>query len=204
LDLGGSSIPVNLTIRAEQQKYIWFSANAMGLVEVARGRIDKDSVRVVDKFNNRCYVGGMDGLGAFLPIPLEIKQLQHFLMGKVFWDSLATGKLTTVGDSSLMQGEQSETSFFAKIYKKYNLTTASARILPSNSFINLQNDDFRPIHSSGYLVAFQKRIQSGYPEENGKMKESKVRIEFSKFEFVSEPPDFSFELPSDCIRQVLK
>jgi len=202
LDLGGNSFPVNVTIRAEKDKYIWFSANAMGLMEVARGRIDRDSIRVHDKFNNRCYIGGMDGLGGFLPMHLEIKQLQHFLMGKVFWDSLFVGKTSNFGDSSVVEGTEGGTSFNARIHQQYNLVQANANLMESKSFVRLQNDDFKAV--AGYPIAFRKALQSGYPDERGGVKESKAKIEFSRFEFVEQSPDFSFDLPTDCSRQVLK
>jgi len=197
----GNSIPVNLSLRAIQGKKIWFSANAMGLMEIARGVVNEDSILVWDKFNNQCYVSGMEGLGAYLPIPIGIQHLQHFLMGRVFWDSLAAGKQRVAGDTSFVEGSQGDASFTARILQKYNLLNASAHLASNGSSVVLRNDQFKL--SSSFQIAFHKEVVSRQ-NENGKTNESKIRFEFSKFEFVANPPDCSFELPGDCPRQLIK
>lgn len=201
LNMQGNSFTVNLTLRAENDKCIWFSANAMGLLEIARGKIDSDSARLLDKFHNTCYVGGVDGLGAFLPVPMELSQLQHLLMGKVFWDSLTAGQKRISGDTSFLAGNQGDASFQARIFQKYNLLDANVALSNSEASVSLKNTNFKSV--SGFPVAFQKEVVSLVKEE-GKMNETKVRIEFTRFEFVAEKPDLDFELPSDCERKVIK
>ncbi len=201
LTMQGNSFSVNLTIRAERDKCIWFSANAMGLLEIARGKIDTDSARLLDKFHNTCYVGGVDGLGAFLPVPMKLSQLQHFLMGKVFWDSLAAGQKRISGDTSFLAGNQGDALFRARILQKYNLLDANAALSNNEATVSLKNTNFKPV--SGFPVAFQKEVASSVKEE-GKLNETKIRIEFTRFEFVAERPDLDFELPSDCERKVIK
>ena len=201
LTMQGNSFSVNLTLRAERDKCIWFSANAMGLLEIARGKIDADSAKLLDKFHNTCYVGGVDGLGAFLPVPMKLSQLQHFLMGKVFWDSLAAGQKRISGDTSFLAGSQGDASFRARILQKYNLLDANAALSNNDASVSLVNTNFKPV--SGFPVAFKKEVQSR-TKEDGKLNETQIRIEFTKFEFVAEKPDMDFELPSDCDRKVIK
>lgn len=201
LNMHGNSFSVNLTLRAERDKCIWFSANAMGLLEIARGKIDTDSARILDKFHNTCYVGGVDGLGAFLPVPMQLSQLQHFLMGKVFWDSLAAGQKRISGDTSFLAGSQGDASFRARILQKYNLLDANASLSNNDASVSLLNTNFKPV--SGFPVAFKKEVQSRI-KEDGKLNETQIRIEFTKFEFVAEKPDMDFELPYDCERKVIK
>jgi hypothetical protein len=201
LTMQGNSFTVNLTLRAERDKCIWFSANAMGLLEIARGKIDADSARFLDKFHNTCYVGDLNGLGEFLPVPLKLSQLQHFLMGKVFWDSLAAGQKRINGDTSFLSGVQGDASFRARILQKYNLIDANAALSNNDASVSLLNTNFKPV--SGFPVAFKKEVQSRV-KEDGKLNETQIRIEFTKFEFVAEKPDLDFELPSDCERKVIK
>lgn len=201
LTMQGNTFSVNLTLRAERDKSIWFSANAMGLLEIARGKIESDSARLLDKFHNTCYVGGLDGLGAFLPVPMQLSQLQHFLMGKVFWDSLAAGQKVINGDTSFLAGSQGDASFRARILQKYNLLDANATLSNNDASVSLLNSNFKPV--SGFPVAFRKEVISR-AKEDGKVNETQIRIEFTKFEFVAEKPDMDFELPSDCERKVIK
>jgi hypothetical protein len=193
------NVSFNMTLRAEKNKQIWFSANAFGLMEVARGLVDKDSVRVWDKFNNRCMIGSLDVLQGYVPIPLGLGQLQHFLMGRVFWDSLVAGKMEVRGDSSFVKGQQGRINFNASIWQKYLLHKAMAT--DSQLEVSLVNQNFKPI--SNTLIPFEKALSSSQME-NGKMQTSGLKIEFSKFEFLNTKPDFTLELPEDCKKQALK
>lgn len=193
------NVSFNMTIRAEKDKQIWFSANAFGLMEVARGHMDKDSVRIWDKFNNKCMVGSLNILQGYVPIPLALGQLQHFLMGRVFWDSLVAGKITTKGDSSYLVGSQGNLSFQAAIWQKYLLHKAKAT--DNQLEVSLINQNFKPV--SNLLIPFEKSINSSQVED-GKTISSGLKIEFTKFEFLNVKPDFILELPEDCKRQVIK
>ncbi len=199
VSLAGNNIPVNLTLRAEEGKAIWFSASAFGLMEVARGRLDKDSVRILDKFNNRCLRSGMQGLGTYLPVAMGIKQFQHFLMGRVFWDSLEAGQRNLLGDTIRVKGSQAGVDFSADLLNKFQLLKAFARL--GDARINLENKDFR--QASGFPVAFSKELSS-VVESEGKMQEAKIRIEFTRFEFLQQAPDLEFSLPADCSPMELK
>lgn len=193
------NVSFNMTLRAERNKQIWFSANAFGLMEVARGLVDKDSVRVWDKFNNRCMIGNLDVLQGYVPIPLGLGQLQHFLMGRVFWDSLVAGKLEVRGDSSFVKGSQGGIDFKASIWQKYMLHKAKAT--DPQLEVSLENRNFKPI--SNTLISFDKTLTSSQTE-NGKTQNTGLKIEFTKFEFLNSKPDFTLELPEDCQKQPLR
>jgi len=193
------NVSFNMTMRAEKDKQIWFSANAFGLMEVARGLVDKDSVRVWDKFNNRCMVGSLQVLQNYVPVPLALAQLQHFLMGRVFWDSLEAGKMEVKGDSSFVNGQQGTINFRASIWQKYLLHKAKAT--DSQLEVSLVNQNFKPV--SNILIPFEKELKSNQLDD-GKIQSSGLKIEFTKFEFLNVKPDFNLELPKDCNKQVLK
>jgi hypothetical protein len=199
IQMGGSNIPVNLSLRAEQGKALWFSASAFGLMEVARGKVDQDSVRILDKFNNRCIRSGLQGLGNYLPVSMGIHQLQHFLMGRVFWDSLEAGNRLMKNDTLKISGLQAGVRYTADIMAKFNLIKADASL--EGADINLKNNDFRDI--SGFPVAFDKELRSR-TEFQGKTQEAGIRIDFSRFEFLQKAPDLDFALPDDCTPMELK
>jgi hypothetical protein len=199
LQMGGSTIPVNLSLRSEEGNAIWFSASAFGLMEVARGKIDRDSVRILDKFNNRCIRTGLQGLGNYLPVSMGIRQLQHFLMGRVFWDSLEAGNRLVRNDTLRISGMQSGVRYAADILGKFNLVNAEASL--ESAGVSLQNRDFRDV--SGFPVAFGKEVRSS-TEIQGQKQEAGFRIEYSRFEFLQKAPDLEFSLPGDCTPMELK
>lgn len=200
LTMNGNTFPLNLTLRAEEGKAIWFSASAFGLLEVGRGRIDGDSIRVLDKINNRCVRSGLNGLENYLPSGMGIKQLQHFIMGRVFWDSLVAAKSTASGDTSSFHGRQGNVGYRAKVLQKYQLLEARAD-LGEGSNIQLNNSDFRVF--SGFPVCFRKELQSRIYRD-GKETQGGLKIDFSRFEFLQQAPDMEFSLPADCQPMELK
>jgi hypothetical protein len=196
----GTQIPLTLILRAEEGKSIWFSATALGLLEVARGKLDNDSVLIHEKMGNQCIRTAMSGLGPYLPLNLGMKHLQHFLMGRVFWDSLEKAVKNQQSDTVRFSGLQGSVSCLATILNRYQLLDARLE-LGADARVNLINKDFRPV--SDFPVAFSKEIKSE-SHMDGKKSEVLIRIEFSRFEFLQDPPDLEFSLPADCIPMQMK
>jgi hypothetical protein len=200
--MGGNSIPVNLSIRAEKGKKIWFSATALGIMEVARGLLDQDSVRIWDKINGKCYANASGSLGQMLPVQMDVVQLQHFFMGRVFWDSLSLPQKKMLNDTLQVGGAQGNVQYKAAIWQNFLLCTARAIVSDPNGEVQLENTQFKDV--SGYQVAYKKQIQSRFTDAKGEASDHSLKWEFSKFNFVPESPDFSFSFPEDCQRTELK
>ena len=200
LQTEGVSIPLNVSIRAEEGKAIWFSATAFGLLEVARGKMDADSIRILDKMNHRCIRTAVSGFGSLMPLKTDVRQLQHFLMGRVFWDSLETGNSRNRLDTVHLSGVQASVAYRASLLGKYQLLRADAE-LQSGGAIQLKNSSFQEV--SGFPVAFKKELSSKIPAGE-KTAEGGLKIEFSRFEFLGNAPDMEFSLPDDCSPMELK
>lgn len=195
------NVSFNMSLRSEKDKNLWFSAQAFGLLEVARGLITSDSLLIWDKFNNRCMVGSLNQLEEFVPVSMGLSQLQYFLMGRIFWDSLNAGKEIPIQDSLLLRGQNGSLNFEAKVWNKFLLHTAMARESQSKSQVYIENQQFKP--ASQMLIPWKKVLQAktlnGNTEEN-----SELEIEFSRFEFSNTAPDFTLNIPAGCQREVLK
>jgi hypothetical protein len=197
----GLNVSFQMNMRAIQNKAIWFSATAFGIMEVARGMVTQDSIFALDKINNRFYIGGLEGLESYVPIPLGLGQLQHFMMGRVFWDSLLVGKYENVGDSTYINGRLGDISFASSIYQKYFLHKASVVQPQGSAQIQLVNDQFKI--NQGTQIAFRKQLKTQVVE-NGKTQQSGLEIEFSRFEFVAAAPEMPMDVPKDAERKILK
>jgi hypothetical protein len=195
------NVSFNMTMRAEKDQKLWFSAQAFGLLEVARGLITKDSLKVWDKFNNRCMVGSLDKLEDFVPVPMGLSQLQYFLMGRVFWDSLNMGQETKIQDSVMVSGQNAGLGFQAKIWQKFLLHTARAWDAESKTSVSLVNQQFKP--SGQVLIPWKKELQASVLN-NGQEEKSELQIDFTKFEFTENRPDFTLEVPADCKKETFK
>lgn len=197
----GTNLSFNMVFRAEQGKALWFSANAFGLMEVARGMVTEDSVIALDKFNNQCYTGGTQSLKNYVPFQMGLSQLQHFLMGRVFWDSLGLNGMRQVGDSTYVDGVQDDTKFSVATWQKYFLHRATLNQNGGQMSLNLENTDFRQVGPT--KIGFNKQLNSSQMVDK-KEEKSSLKIEFSKFEFVSNRPEMPLDLPSDCERKPIR
>lgn len=195
--VGDNNIPVSVTMRAIENEAIWFSAQALGLLEVARGRIDRDSVRIWDKMNGRCFYGASNELGALFPVSVELKHMQHLLMGRVFWDSLAAGDRVARNDTQWVSGKLGDLDYSVELFQTYRLTKAQGKSPDSRFEVFMQNEEFKPVRE--FPVAFRKEIRS-LSRERGEIQQNKVKIEFSRFDFVEDKPEISLEIPASASR----
>lgn len=197
----GMNVSFQMSIRSEKDQRLWFSAQALGFIEVARGIVTRDSIIVLDKFNNNCYVGGLDGLESYVPFPLGISQLQHFLMGRVFWDSLFVEGRRQSGDSTYLSGNQGDIFYSGSIWQRYFLTSAQASTGENQTRVSLSNSQFKPVGNT--WISYRKELQSSQLVD-GKPQDSGLKIEFTRFEFVGQRPEMELEIPSGCERKLIK
>jgi hypothetical protein len=195
--VGDNNIPVSVTMRAIENEAVWFSAQALGLLEVARGRIDRDSVRIWDKMNSRCYYGASNELGALFPVSVELRHMQHLLMGRVFWDSLTAGERIARNDTQLVSGSLGELNYSVELFQTYRLLIAQGKNADSRFEVFMQNEDFKMVKD--YPVSFKKEIRS-LSRERGEIQQNKVKIEFNRFDFVDEKPETTLDIPSSVNR----
>ena len=191
------NVGFSMTMRAVEGEALWFSANAFGIMEVARGVVTKDSVFALDKVNNRLYVGGLQGLEQYVPIPMGVSQLQHFLMGRVFWDSLVVANYQQAGDSTFITGNEGDIAFASKVWLRYFLQSVQAQSNRQNMSFRLENSQFKPNRAT--QVAYRKSLRSKFVED-GKEVNSGLDFDFSKFEFADQRPEMPFDFPSDAER----
>lgn len=196
-----TNLSFNMTMRAEQGKALWFSANAFGLMEVARGMVTEDTVVAHDKFNNRCYTGGIQSLKNYVPFDMGLIQLQHFLMGQVFWDNLGLNNIRQVGDSTYIDGIRENTHLFVSTWQKYFLHKAHVNQNAGQILLQMENSDFRPVGPT--KIGFRKKLNSSQVVDK-KEEKSSLEIEFTKFEFVNSRPEMPLDIPADCERQAIR
>lgn len=200
LETGGTSVPVTLTLRAVRGESLWFSASAMGLMEICRGLAQGDSLVVWDKFRNQCFVAYDQGPGGGLPFSVGVKQLQTMLMGGVFWDSLSVGSKRIAGDTTYYEGSQAGTGWLATVADRNRLLGADVRIPEFGQTLQTTNGDFRDVR--GFPVAFRKEIVSSV-DNNGKTSVTRMTLQLSRFDFVEARPETTLGIPAGCERKPL-
>lgn len=196
----GIDLNFTVSLRAIKSDAVWFSANAFGLMEVARGLLKTDSIFIWDKINGRVLVGDISALHEYLPVQMNVTDFQYFLMGHIFWDSLLIGQRHQKGDSSLIIGNLDRTNFRVAIWKDYFLHSVQASNSTQGVTLDVQNEDFR--NQQGTAISFRRRLVATENNRQGKSK-SAASFDFVRFEFSNQLPDMPFEPPHDIPRQAL-
>lgn len=89
----------NVSVRAKKDSAMWLSVSVLG-IEGARMLITQDSVRFMDKLNNKYFVGDYQYLSKLLNIDVDFETMQSVLIGnsREFYDEdekLKSGKDST-------------------------------------------------------------------------------------------------------------
>ncbi|HRG59372.1 MAG TPA: DUF4292 domain-containing protein [Bacteroidia bacterium] len=89
----------NVSVRAKKDSAMWLSVSVLG-IEGARMLITQDSVRFMDKLNNKYFVGDYQYLSQLLNIDVDFETMQSVLIGNSmeFYDEddkLKSGKDST-------------------------------------------------------------------------------------------------------------
>lgn len=89
----------NVSVRAKKDSAMWLSVSVLG-IEGARMLITQDSVRFMDKLNNKYFVGDYQYLSKLLNIDVDFETMQSVLIGNSmeFYDEdekLKSGKDST-------------------------------------------------------------------------------------------------------------
>lgn len=190
------NVNFNLVLRAEKDQKIWFSATAFGLLEVARGLATPDSLLIWDKFNNRCYKGKLNTMGNYLPMSLRLDQLQHFLLGRVFWDHLAASESWQRSDTTLLKGTYENIQYRASVWKDSYLASVNASTSEKELVLNLRNNQFKQQQDQWFPMS---RLLIGEEKKPAGIEKSALSMEFTKFEFLIQSPDFQLNIPADCV-----
>lgn len=89
LDINGNANDVNMNIRIKNKETIWVMVTAVGgIVEVARALITPDSIKIIDKINNKYTVKPFSYIYGFTNKQINFGTLQDILTGNAINDFL--------------------------------------------------------------------------------------------------------------------
>lgn len=84
----GKKYDVNVFVRMKKDSIIWISVNGILGIEAMRVRIDKDSVKILNKLDKEYQARSLDYLQEVAALPLDLHSMQELIIGNpVFIDS---------------------------------------------------------------------------------------------------------------------
>ncbi|MBL4716352.1 MAG: DUF4292 domain-containing protein [Bacteroidia bacterium] len=142
-------------LRSKKDSVIWASFRLMG-IEGARVLITKDSIKVLDRLNQKLYLSDYSYLKKFLPFDASLAILQNMLVGNpVLFDGSNIRMLHDENSIQLMSSnEQFENRLFLDKYFKVTRMLMKHFLLNYNANINFSN--FEAIKAVGRIPTNSK------------------------------------------------
>lgn len=78
----------NISLRMKRDSIIWFSASASIGIQVAKGIITKDSVKILDLYEKKYITYGIKELGETFGVSIGLREMQNMILANPIFDSL--------------------------------------------------------------------------------------------------------------------
>lgn len=81
MDIDSNKTSFNVSMRGKKDSIIWMTISPALGIEVARAVITKDSVKLLDRFNSKFFVGDFNYISKLLNADLDFEMIQSLLIG---------------------------------------------------------------------------------------------------------------------------
>jgi hypothetical protein len=176
-------------IRFMENEGLWISVKKLGF-EVARARVDADSVRILDRLNNEYSAYALDFLSKEYQLPADLKMIQQIVLGNLFF--LSRRVTSTLQDGKYVLNDLGETR-----QAKFSIDASTYRLLQmdysepnANRALKLDLGDYKPSNDKqdfSYL-----RTLNLSSKETGNVL---INIQFTQVE-LNVPTSMPFEVPA--------
>lgn len=78
----------NISLRMKKDSILWFSASVSIGLQVAKGIITRDSVKILDLYEKKYYQYTIKELGNMLGAEVSLRELQNIILGNPVFDTL--------------------------------------------------------------------------------------------------------------------
>ncbi len=185
----GNTQNVTFNIRMKKDEKIWISVNAIGSIEVARILLTPDSVKIIDRINNKYIVKDYVFISNLLKNEVSFFSMQDLMIGNVPLPLLVNNlRVMSNSENILLSNsvdeKKSTITLLKSTYKMLQLTVIDTF---SNKNLKIDYADQRPIEGQNFPYLINSIASSE--------KESvKLDIQFVKVEKVSSL-EFPFNIP---------
>jgi hypothetical protein len=192
------------TLRIKKDSAIWVSITPILGIEVARVLITTDSVKILNRTDNTCFLGNFKYIYSLLKTEFDFDMLQSFIIGNDFTyyenDKFKATienkqyKLSTVGRGKLkkfVHGNENMKILLQDIWLEpdsFKITKSLIKELKENRKLEARYSDFKDI--GGQMFPLTEKF-----EINADKKEMKINIDFERVS-VNKVQELPFNIPS--------
>ena len=183
------SLHANVTIRMKTDSAVWITVRKLGF-EVARALITKDSVQIIDRFNNEYIAYDLSFLQTRYQLPANLHILQDLLLGNSLNIPFLSRTLLREGNDFWLEEQATKHQLRQRINgDNYTLETLEYQDLEQGGKMIVRQADYAPAakkHNFSYLRSLQLETV-----ETGLMN---VELKYSEVE-LNVPKDLAFDVP---------
>lgn len=185
----------NVSIRMKKDSVLWLQVVA-GPIEVMRGLITRDSIKIVDRYNKTYYLYDFSALSKQFDFQLNFDLIQSILIGNMPIPKKTNQRFKKEKDFFMLRQEE------GKILLENYIGEHSRRLKklmvteqPTKNSLTLDYEDFTQLNN--YLFPYTGLIQLDYESKEDKKRYQTVfRIKHQKVELSEKPLSFPFTIPS--------
>ncbi len=188
------SIGGKATLRLRKDSLLWVSVRKFGL-EVARAKINTDSVYVLDRINNEYAIYGLSYLAKSYGLPADFNLLQCMVLGNPYFFNRTRVRVENRPPVYILQERLDARSLaYSVAGADFSLTAIDFLDRNESITVNVALSDYKPVDKDRIFSYFRKiQVDS---EETGPVK---VEIKYDKVEF-DVPSSMEFNIPGKYSR----
>lgn len=187
---GDMSVSGTGVLRMRKDSLMWLSVKKFGF-EIARAKITKDSVYVLNRLQNEYTAEGLDYLAQSYGLPASLSDLQDFVLGNPIMFGAKDMSVEPLGPTYRLKGDSPEIStehlFGADDFLPRKMQLSDKR---NNQSMSALLEDYQPAEKDKNFSYLRKvELESDYSGN------SQVTLQFSNVIF-NIPNDTQFDIPS--------
>lgn len=185
---GSSEISLSINFRIKKDSIIWASITALAGIEVARAYITPDSIKVLDRINNRYLRNSFSYLNELANADLDFSMLQAALTSKrpAFIDE-KTSKFSMDSSDYLFTGLLRELEYIYQINTKFRPAKLSFSDTELDQKVEISYSEYGSKSSPDIPQHIVIKTKSGKDKFEMDIQYNKVTVD--------EPLDFPFSIP---------
>lgn len=198
VQMSGSGLGANLTLRMKRNEVIWASVQALGF-EAARIKVTPDSVYIVNKLEQEYFAGSYELLKQKFKVDVSFSALQDLLIGNYVATTDASEKIMQEGTVQRTQQQRGSLQIDQFIDTAlFKLTRMEVRNLTNKDLMKVDYSEFEQVEGKPFPKSVVLSIQQ--PEGN-KEKTKEAVVKLRQVSTTETSLDFPFSVPSDYERK---
>lgn len=148
---GKQSISLNVELSAKRNDYIYLNAKALGIVNVARVLIKRDSIRILDLVNRQYISASYGFMKKFTNAPIEFEQLQNITWANAIFDpKLGTTTIDSLNEFINLILEMGGINQKASYNSKFETQSVALIEQTRSQEMRIKYNDFRNVLDISY------------------------------------------------------